>query len=151
MNLFIGLLNIAIDKDNDRVSYLIQKAKILAEIELFYLLPNQRRWEAWFPEVIYYYANVDKTREEIKRLMNNGQWETNENELSDIKQALLKELKINDIDKNKAELQQVLEKKLEKTETNLQQVLDELKMMKQALLKEFNVLNNDETDEIQKA
>jgi hypothetical protein len=28
MNLFIGLLNNAIDKDNDRVSYLIQKAKV---------------------------------------------------------------------------------------------------------------------------
>ncbi|PKK70585.1 hypothetical protein RhiirC2_849799 [Rhizophagus irregularis] len=49
MNLFIGLLNIAIDKDNDRVSYLIQKAEILAEIELFYLLPHQRRWKEWFP------------------------------------------------------------------------------------------------------
>ncbi|RIA87085.1 hypothetical protein C1645_828293 [Glomus cerebriforme] len=136
----------AIDKDNDRVSYLIQKAKILAEIELFYLLPNQRRWK--HGSLKYYYANADKAREEIKRLMSNGQWETNENELSDMKQALLKELKINDIDKDKAglqqllekklkktetNLQQILEKRLEKTETNLQQLLDELKMMKQAL------------------
>ncbi|RIA80330.1 hypothetical protein C1645_792762, partial [Glomus cerebriforme] len=78
MNLFIGLLNMAIDKDNDRVSYLIQKAKILAEIELFYLLPHQRRWETWFPEVIYYYANADRTREEIKRLISKGQWKTSE-------------------------------------------------------------------------
>jgi hypothetical protein len=53
MNLFIGLLNNAIGKDNDRVSYLVQKAEILAEIELFYLLPPQRRWNAWFPEVMY--------------------------------------------------------------------------------------------------
>jgi hypothetical protein len=28
MNLFIGLLNIAIEKDNNRVSYLIQKAEV---------------------------------------------------------------------------------------------------------------------------
>ncbi|PKK66891.1 hypothetical protein RhiirC2_752733, partial [Rhizophagus irregularis] len=74
MNLFIGLLNMAINKDDDRVSYLKQKAEILAEIELFYLLPNQRRWNSWFPEVIYYYANVDKAREEIKRLIKNGEW-----------------------------------------------------------------------------
>ena len=29
MNLFIGLLNNAIEKDNNRVSYLIQKAEVL--------------------------------------------------------------------------------------------------------------------------
>jgi hypothetical protein len=29
MNLFIGLLNMAIEKDNNRVSYLLQKAKVL--------------------------------------------------------------------------------------------------------------------------
>ncbi|GES85176.1 hypothetical protein GLOIN_2v1774865 [Rhizophagus clarus] len=70
MNLFIGLLNMAIEKDNNRVSYLIQKAEILAEIELLYLLPHQRRWYTWFPEVIYYYANIDKTRERVKEIMN---------------------------------------------------------------------------------
>ncbi|PKK68461.1 hypothetical protein RhiirC2_750128 [Rhizophagus irregularis] len=74
MNLFIGLLNMAINKDNERVSYLKQKAEILTEIELFYLLPNQRRWKSWFPEVIYYYANVDRTREEIKRLISRDEW-----------------------------------------------------------------------------
>ncbi|RIA98029.1 hypothetical protein C1645_813242 [Glomus cerebriforme] len=41
----------AIDKDNNRASYLILKAEILAEIELFYLFPHQRRWETWFPEL----------------------------------------------------------------------------------------------------
>jgi hypothetical protein len=52
MNLFIGLLNMAIEKDNDRASYLAQKAEIIAEIELFCLLPHQRRWRTWFPEVM---------------------------------------------------------------------------------------------------
>jgi hypothetical protein len=52
MNLFIGLLNMAIEQDNDRASYLVQKAEIIAEIELFYLLPHQRRWRIWFPEVM---------------------------------------------------------------------------------------------------
>ncbi|CAB4492855.1 unnamed protein product [Rhizophagus irregularis] len=67
MNLLIGLLSNAIEEDNNRVSYLMQKAEILAEIELFYLLPHQRRWQTWFPEVIHYYADVDKTREEVQR------------------------------------------------------------------------------------
>ncbi|CAB4376033.1 unnamed protein product [Rhizophagus irregularis] len=53
------------DSNNERVSYLKQKAEILTEIELFYLLPNQRRWKSWFPEVIYYYANIDKLEKKI--------------------------------------------------------------------------------------
>ncbi|PKY42634.1 hypothetical protein RhiirA4_456466 [Rhizophagus irregularis] len=92
MNLFIGLLNMAIEKDNNRVSYLMQKAEILAEIELFYLLPYQRRCEKWFPEVIYYYANVDKTREKIKEMMKNDEWNTDE--FTELKQALLEKLNI---------------------------------------------------------
>ncbi|CAB5186039.1 unnamed protein product [Rhizophagus irregularis] len=62
----------AIEEDNNRVSYLMQKAEILAEIELFYLLPHQRRWKTWFPEVIHYYADADKTRIEIERLIEKG-------------------------------------------------------------------------------
>ena len=52
MNLFIGLLNLAMEKDKDRASYLAQKAEVIAEIELFYLLPYQRRRRTWFPEVM---------------------------------------------------------------------------------------------------
>ncbi|GBB84052.1 hypothetical protein RclHR1_01070002 [Rhizophagus clarus] len=67
MNLFIGLLNMAIETDNDRASYLAQKALILIEIELFYLLPHQRRWNS-----CYYYADVEETRQTIKKLENEG-------------------------------------------------------------------------------
>ncbi|GET03482.1 hypothetical protein GLOIN_2v1535699 [Rhizophagus clarus] len=72
MNLFIGLLNMAIETDNDRASYLAQKALILIEIELFYLLPHQRRWNSWYPDIIYYYADVEETRQTIKKLENEG-------------------------------------------------------------------------------
>src|SRR6185369_5252770 len=48
MNLFIGLLGSAIDENNTREAFLVQKAKIITEIELFYLFPNQRRWKNWF-------------------------------------------------------------------------------------------------------
>ncbi|PKC68000.1 hypothetical protein RhiirA1_440871 [Rhizophagus irregularis] len=72
MNLFIGLLNMAIEKDNDRALYLVQKAEVLAEIELFYLLPHQRRWRSWFPEVIYCRVDVEKTRIYIKEAIKKG-------------------------------------------------------------------------------
>ncbi|PKK75145.1 hypothetical protein RhiirC2_737277, partial [Rhizophagus irregularis] len=92
MNLLIGLLNMEIGEDNNRVSYLIQKAEILAEIELFYLLPHQRRWQTWFPEAIHYYADVDKTRIEIKRLIEEGEWDTKE--FAEMREKLLKVLDI---------------------------------------------------------
>ncbi|CAB4438000.1 unnamed protein product [Rhizophagus irregularis] len=92
MNLLIGLLNFAIEKDNNRVSYLMQKVEILAEIELFYLLPHQRRCQEWFPELIYYFANVDKTREKIKEMINNDEWKTDY--FPEMKQELLNKLNI---------------------------------------------------------
>ncbi|RIA90015.1 hypothetical protein C1645_168418 [Glomus cerebriforme] len=73
---------------------------------------------------MYYYANADKTREEIKRLVSKGQWKTND--FPDMKQALLEKLNIQDIDENKADLHQTLEE------------------MKQNLLKELNVQNVNE-------
>ncbi|POG69394.1 hypothetical protein GLOIN_2v1627227 [Rhizophagus irregularis DAOM 181602=DAOM 197198] len=141
MNLLIGLLNIAIEEDNNRVSYLMQKAEILAEIELFYLLPNQRRWHTWFPEVIHYYADVDKARVEIKRLIKEGEWDTKEfTEMRKIlfkalqvehnpvdNEVILKELKSHEkllkLDKLEENLDKLekLEKKLEKLEKLLEE------------------------------
>ncbi|RGB39334.1 hypothetical protein C1646_812042 [Rhizophagus diaphanus] len=95
MNLFIGLLNNAINKDYNRVSYLIQKAEILAEIELFYLLPHQRRWKEWFPEVIHYRAKIDDVRKEVKKMMDQDEWNTNA--FPELKDNLLKKLNIQQI------------------------------------------------------
>ncbi|CAB4414569.1 unnamed protein product [Rhizophagus irregularis] len=86
MNLFIGLLSNAIEEDNNRVSYLLQKAEILAEIELFYLLPHQRRWEEWFPEVIYYYADANKIRQMIDEMINKG--ECDEEKFTELKRKI---------------------------------------------------------------
>ncbi|RIA78694.1 hypothetical protein C1645_842583, partial [Glomus cerebriforme] len=72
----------AIEKENNRVSYLIQKAEILAEIELFYLLP------------LYYYADIDKTQRRVKELINEDEWKTEE--FPEMKQNLLKILNINE-------------------------------------------------------
>ncbi|UZO16181.1 uncharacterized protein OCT59_007570 [Rhizophagus irregularis] len=79
-------------KDNDD-SYLIMKAEYLAKIELFYLLPHQRRWKSWFPEVMYYHASVDKTRKMIKEMIENDKWHINE--FPELKQNLLNKFNIN--------------------------------------------------------
>ncbi|GET00344.1 hypothetical protein GLOIN_2v1874127 [Rhizophagus clarus] len=94
MNLFIGLLNNAIEKDHDRVSYLMQKAEILAEIELFYMLPYQRRQKDWFPEVIYYYASLDDIQKEVKKMTKRNEW-NQINAFPKLKQDLLKKININ--------------------------------------------------------
>ncbi|PKK64837.1 hypothetical protein RhiirC2_869096 [Rhizophagus irregularis] len=39
---------------------------ILKDIELFYLLPHQRLRTDWFPDIIYYYANVDEIRKKYE-------------------------------------------------------------------------------------
>ncbi|CAG8720057.1 23191_t:CDS:2 [Cetraspora pellucida] len=65
LNLFIGLLNIAIASNNSRVLFLLLRAELIAEIELFYLLPHQRRWDFWFPKRIFYHAHVNKLKNKI--------------------------------------------------------------------------------------
>ncbi|GET00349.1 hypothetical protein GLOIN_2v1874127 [Rhizophagus clarus] len=93
MNLLIGLLNNAIEKDHDRVSFLMQKAEILAEIELYYMLPYQRRRKDWFPEVIYYYASLDDIQKRVKRMMKRDEW-NQINAFPKLKQDLLKKINI---------------------------------------------------------
>ncbi|CAB5368348.1 unnamed protein product [Rhizophagus irregularis] len=57
LNVFIGLFSEAMNFDVE-TSMLMMKAKFLAEIEMFYLFPSQRRWKSLFPETIYYYADI---------------------------------------------------------------------------------------------
>ncbi|PKY30391.1 hypothetical protein RhiirB3_486260 [Rhizophagus irregularis] len=72
MNLFIGLLNIAIADYNKEEEFLLQKAQIIAEIELFYMLPSQRRDnKEWFPDWIYYDMPVSEVRKLINAIDNN--------------------------------------------------------------------------------
>ncbi|CAJ0858464.1 6851_t:CDS:2 [Entrophospora sp. SA101] len=68
MNLFIGLLSNEIEKYDIQEAFLAQKAKIIAEIELFYLLPNQRRWRDWFPDILAYSVPVDDIVKKIKEI-----------------------------------------------------------------------------------
>ncbi|GBB84657.1 hypothetical protein RclHR1_11220006 [Rhizophagus clarus] len=94
MNLIIGLLNMSIEKDIDRASYLVQKAEVIAEIELFYLLPHQRRWISWFPELIYYRVDVEKARLYVREAINKGEWK--KEDWPEMKYKILKLLSIED-------------------------------------------------------
>ncbi|CAI2184135.1 16237_t:CDS:2 [Funneliformis geosporum] len=71
MNLFIGLLNLEIEINRAHSLVLLQKARILAEIELFLLLPNQRRWNHWFPDVIFYEMPIEEVRQKLIEIDNN--------------------------------------------------------------------------------
>ncbi|CAJ0841485.1 1824_t:CDS:2 [Entrophospora sp. SA101] len=63
INLFIAILGGQIDAKNE--AFLAQKAKIIAEIELFYLLPKQRRRKDWFPDILTYNVPIDDIRKRI--------------------------------------------------------------------------------------
>jgi hypothetical protein len=138
----------------------------LAEIELFYLLPHQRRWQEWFPEIMYvillflkkynamilliiqiyfsryYYADVDKTRVEIKRLIKKYEWDTKE--FTEMRKILFKVLQIeHNPDDNEAILKKLksydgkldkldkLEKldELETLKTSHREILDKLEKL----------------------
>ncbi|POG74357.1 hypothetical protein GLOIN_2v1576405 [Rhizophagus irregularis DAOM 181602=DAOM 197198] len=71
MNLFIGLLNLAIDDYNNEEEFLLQKAKIIVEIELFYMLSSQKYNKNWFPDWIYYDIPVTEVRKLINAINNN--------------------------------------------------------------------------------
>ncbi|RIB19855.1 hypothetical protein C2G38_2180743 [Gigaspora rosea] len=67
LNLFTLLLGNAVEETNNKESFLKLKCKILSEIELFWMLPYQRRKKNWFPDILYYEASVD----ELKKYINN--------------------------------------------------------------------------------
>ncbi|PKB97289.1 hypothetical protein RhiirA5_433416, partial [Rhizophagus irregularis] len=100
MNLIIGLLGDEIKKNNDEALYYVQKAKIIAEIELFYLLPHQRRWRTWFPEVIYYSVSVEKARKYIREEIKEGKWK--KDDWPEMKHKILKLLSMDDTIVNQA-------------------------------------------------
>jgi len=70
--------------------------EILAEIELFYLLPFQRRWKHWFPEVIHYEVRIDVARKYFKEAIQRRKWVTDEcpEEYKRYKKDVLNQLRI---------------------------------------------------------
>ncbi|CAB4384447.1 unnamed protein product [Rhizophagus irregularis] len=70
LNLFIGLLNIAIGDYNKEEEFLLQKAQIIMEIELFYMFPWWKHDKEWFPDWIYYDMPVTEVRKLINAIDN---------------------------------------------------------------------------------
>ncbi|RIB23558.1 hypothetical protein C2G38_830747 [Gigaspora rosea] len=70
-NLSIGVLSDEISYFKTRALSLFLRAEILEEIELFYMLPHQRRKENWFPFAIFYEYHTIKLREHIIDIKNN--------------------------------------------------------------------------------
>ncbi|KAF0558404.1 transient receptor potential cation channel subfamily a member 1-like [Gigaspora margarita] len=66
LNLFISLLGIAIDDRNNEESVLQPRGEILSKIELFWMLPHQRRESNWFPEILWYGASVKELKKYIE-------------------------------------------------------------------------------------
>ncbi|CAJ0839494.1 506_t:CDS:2, partial [Entrophospora sp. SA101] len=62
-----------IEKYNINEAFLVQKAKILIEIELLYLLPNQRRWKKWFPDNLSYYVPIKDIRKKIEEIADSNE------------------------------------------------------------------------------
>ncbi|GES87524.1 hypothetical protein GLOIN_2v1874143 [Rhizophagus clarus] len=92
LNVFITLFGEALNEEEVEASYWKMKAEFISEIELFYLSPRQRRWQIWFPEVLYFNAKLDEAHEKIEKLINEGKWNTNE--FPEMKQELLNKLRI---------------------------------------------------------
>ncbi|CAJ0896978.1 11693_t:CDS:2 [Entrophospora sp. SA101] len=117
MNLFIGLLSNAIEENNTKEAFLIERAKVIIEIELFYLLPQQRRWRNWFPDLIYYDVYVDEVIKIIKSIDNDYK-EDPENlpfisdKLREVVSVLPKKKEKTDFKKFQSELTQKLQNQL---------------------------------------
>ncbi|CAB5329090.1 unnamed protein product [Rhizophagus irregularis] len=77
INVFITLYGEVNDDDILGAVYKM-RAEVISEIELFYLLPSQRRCQEWFPEVLYFDLKLGEAQELIKELISEDKWNTNE-------------------------------------------------------------------------
>ncbi|RIA84731.1 hypothetical protein C1645_831819 [Glomus cerebriforme] len=140
MNLFIGLLNLAIDDYNKEEEFLLQKARIIVEIELFYMLPYQKHNKKWFPDWIYYDIPVTEVRKLINAINND---KTEFDYLPFISEKLKKLVAIDDeIREEKLnELENKTKKEL-KEEFKLQ--LEQTRKLLNVIIKSLNIDVNDE-------
>ncbi|PKC15182.1 hypothetical protein RhiirA5_349442, partial [Rhizophagus irregularis] len=55
----------AIEKYDNYEEFLLQKAKVIMEIELFYMLPRHKKKKEWFPDWIHYSIPANEVRKFI--------------------------------------------------------------------------------------
>ncbi|RIA95394.1 hypothetical protein C1645_872818 [Glomus cerebriforme] len=68
LNLFVGLLTNEIQQNNNKSLFLLQRAELIAEIEICCLIPKQKKWRTWFPDHIFYYVHADKLKTKINEI-----------------------------------------------------------------------------------
>ncbi|PKY46053.1 hypothetical protein RhiirA4_460805 [Rhizophagus irregularis] len=126
LNVFITLFGEATEDHED--SILITRAEFLVEVELFYLLPFQRRRNDWFPEMIYYCADIDETRKKVKKMIVKGEWNTNK--ISELRKKLMEKLNIPL--ENEISLQDLLEE-IREMKNSSQNMFTEMQEIKKRL------------------
>ncbi|CAB5394988.1 unnamed protein product [Rhizophagus irregularis] len=119
----------AIDDFNKKEEFLLQKAQIIMEIELFYLLPWQRNNKKWFPDWIYYDIPITKIRK-LTNAIDNKQ--TVFNYPPFISEKLRKVVGLTD-DNNK------LERKIDQTKEELTKQNVELKQQMECIMKYIGI------------
>ncbi|CAJ0880799.1 1950_t:CDS:2 [Entrophospora sp. SA101] len=144
MNLFIGLLSNQIEKYNIDEAFLAQKAKIIKEIELFYLLPNQRRWREWFPDLLSYWVPVEDIRRRIREI-DNSQEDPEflpfiSEELRKLADVPKPEKEIEDLKNDLKEIEKKLNHNNEMLQTLAMELKDEIKMNYETSLAEIKNL-----------
>ncbi|KAF0562004.1 transient receptor potential cation channel subfamily a member 1-like [Gigaspora margarita] len=138
MNLFIGLLSNFISETNKKELFLLQRAKILSEIELFYMLPYQRRKNNWFPEIIFYRFSLDKLYDIVTKIQNNN-WDDTIEKPYLPNSLLISKDKISDKDDL---LQKVegIEKKIHESSANENKLIEE--KIQKLMDNENNIIQN---------
>ncbi|RIB21473.1 hypothetical protein C2G38_2078228 [Gigaspora rosea] len=146
MNLFIGILGNLIGNTNHRIAYLALKKEIIVEIELFCLLPFQRRKHNWFPETFFYPVNLDEIRKIVQQV-NSTDW--NKPSKPYISKTLLKILNIEKQEteepKKEIEENQINEIKILILESQKEFEKTQNKKIEDLFLELKNLLNNNET------
>ncbi|CAG8504423.1 15520_t:CDS:2 [Acaulospora colombiana] len=116
----------AISVTSNNESFLLLKAEILAEIELFYLLPHQRRKPNWFPD--FYVVEVRKLKDIIISVQNNKYPDSNSPYISP---RLLKLIQMKD---KKAEKEKELEDHAQKFKENEERRHKEIEEIRELIM-----------------
>ncbi|RUS21628.1 hypothetical protein BC937DRAFT_92039 [Endogone sp. FLAS-F59071] len=69
LNLLIAMLNDSFNKATEisEKSYLLQLAQVLADVEIFFLLPSERK-KIWFADELYFEVNMSRIKQWNKKL-----------------------------------------------------------------------------------
>ncbi|KAF0470319.1 hypothetical protein F8M41_025387 [Gigaspora margarita] len=158
LNLFISLLGNAIDDRNNKESFLQLREEILTEIELFWMLPHQRRKKNWFPEILYYKASVNELKKYVESFENKESFHPKILEITGIKTSEEKlKNQINEVFNNesfKSQISEVFKNESFKNQVNdvLKNQIDETLTSKinEALKKQVDETLKDPLDKINK-